>query len=297
MRRVTMEPTMPDELFDCAASLNADQSRLVPMRLQRFLSRAGVASRRGAENLMTAGRVRVNGHVVSELGSKVDPRTDVVEVDGVRCCLAASHTYLMLYKPRGYLTTMSDPQGRPCVAQLVPLSRHPGLFPVGRLDEDTTGLLLFTTDGDLAQGLLHPSFHVEKRYVALVRGILTHAQLKALRTGVDLGDGISAPAEASLLGVDDPTGKPVAPEGVPYGHCIVSLTIHEGKKHQVKRMLSAVGHPVVYLHRDRFGPLRLTGVVAGSWRYLEEGEVEALCHAAQDAASERLQASSALGGK
>jgi 23S rRNA pseudouridine2605 synthase len=225
---------------------------------------------------MTAGRVKVNGHIVSELGSKVDPATDIVEVDGVRCQLANTHTYVMLYKPRGYLTTMSDPEGRPCVAQLVPTKSHPGLFPVGRLDADTTGLLLFTTDGNAAQDLLHPSRHVNKHYVALVRGIISRADLAALRRGVDLEDGISAPAEAALLDAEDPACLPVIPEGLPYDHCVVGLQIHEGRKHQVKRMLAAVGHPVVRLHRDMFGPLRLEGVAVGRWRYLTDAELRAI---------------------
>ena len=143
------------------------------MRLQRFLARAGVASRRGSENLMTAGRVTVNGKVASELGTKVDVECDVIAVDGHVVKLAERPVYLMLHKPAGYLTTMSDTKGRPCVAELVPTDLHPGLFPVGRLDLDTTGLLLFTTDGDLAHELLHPSRHVEKTYIAHVDGRVT----------------------------------------------------------------------------------------------------------------------------
>ena len=142
------------------------------MRLQRFLARAGVASRRGSEDLMTAGRVTVNGQVATELGTKVDVDRDHIEVDGMPVKLNQGAVYLMLYKPTGYLTTMSDPQERPCVADLVPRDRFPGLFPVGRLDRDTTGLLLFTTDGDLSQDLLHPSKHVYKTYQALVDGHL-----------------------------------------------------------------------------------------------------------------------------
>lgn len=145
-------------------------SMLVPMRLQRFLARAGVASRRGSEGLMTAGRVRVNGEVKTELGTKVDPRCDEVTVDGVPVVLGSGPAYIMLNKPAGFLTTMSDPHGRPTVAELVPSKKFPGLFPVGRLDMDTTGLLLFTTDGDLGQRLLHPSHHVWKTYRAIVDG-------------------------------------------------------------------------------------------------------------------------------
>ncbi len=251
------------------------------MRLQRFLARAGVASRRGSENLMSAGRVRVNGRVVSELGSKVTPGIDVVTVDGVECRLSDEHAYLMLNKPAGYLTTMSDPQGRPCVAELVPTARYPGLFPVGRLDADTTGLLLFSTDGEVANALLHPSRHVWKRYVALVRGTPTTRQLAMLRAGVPLDDGVARPADAHLLGADDPLSASVVTGGADPGCAVVSIRIHEGKKHQVKRMLKAVGHEVVGLHRSEFGPLVLTAELkAGRWRPLTGDERAALEQAA-----------------
>ena len=250
--------------------------RIVPMRLQRFLARAGVASRRGSENLMTAGRVTVNGRVTSELGRKVDPLVDVVAVDGVEVRLSDGYAYLVLNKPMGYLSTMRDPQGRPCVERLVPTKRFPGLFPVGRLDFDTTGLLLFTTNGDAAQRMLHPSMHVWKHYVALVRGVPTAEQLERLRRGVMLDDGPAQPAEAKLLHRSDPLALPVAPEGVPYGHAVVGLRIHEGKKHQVKRMLKAVGHDVVRLHRDEFGPIALGEVASGCWRELTAEERTAI---------------------
>lgn len=257
--------------------------RIVPMRLQRFLARAGVASRRGSENLMIAGRVTVNGVVVSELGSKVDPLVDEVAVDGRVVRLADGHAYLVLNKPAGYLSTMRDPQGRPCVARLVPTKRYPGLFPVGRLDGDTTGLLLFTTNGDAAQRMLHPSMHVWKHYVALVRGVPSEGDLARLRAGVMLDDGAAQPAEAELLAARDPRALPVAPEGIPHAHAVVGLRIHEGKKHQVKRMLKAVGHEVVRLHRDAFGPVELGDVAPGCWRELDPEEraaVEELVSAA-----------------
>lgn len=252
------------------------EERIVPMRLQRFLARAGVASRRGSENLMTAGRVTVNGQVVSELGSKVDPNVDVVAVDGRAVRLSDGHAYLVLNKPTGYLSTMSDPQGRPCVARLVPTKRYPGLFPVGRLDNDTTGLLLFTTNGDAAQRMLHPSMHVWKHYVALVRGIPSTDELDRLRRGVRLDDGRAQPAEVELLGGDDPRVAPVAPGGIPHAHAVVGLRIHEGKKHQVKRMMKAVGHDVVRLHRDVFGPIELGDVAPGCWRELDADECAAI---------------------
>ncbi len=245
----------------------AEKTRIVPMRLQKFLARAGVASRRGSENLMTAGRVRVNGEVVTELGSKVDPRVDTVTVDGMTVRLADGAVTIMLHKPAGYITTMSDPQGRPTVAGLVPHDRYPGLFPIGRLDYDTTGLLLFSTDGELGNGLLHPRKHVDKTYEALVDGVMTPAEARRLREGVLLDDGMTLPAEVELLDAS-------------HGRSLVSITIHEGRKRQVRRMCSFVGHPVVELHRKSFGPLGLRGLEEGAWRVLDADEVAALRRAA-----------------
>ena len=274
--------------------------RIVPMRLQKFLARAGAASRRGSENLMTAGRVTVNGRVVTELGSKVDPRVDEVAVDGRIVRLGAGPVTIMLHKPSGYVTTMSDPFGRPTVAELVPTADHPGLFPIGRLDADTTGLLLFSTDGELGNGLLHPRHHVGKRYLALVEGIPTDAELERLSRGIELDDGMTAPAEASLvrgLARDRALGMLEAPPAVPARErdgsrvspqrrailegrgrrrAIVRIVLHEGRKRQVKRMLAAVGHPVLALHRDSFGPVSLGGLPRGSWRELSADEVAAL---------------------
>lgn len=250
----------------------SQEERIVPMRLQKFLARAGTASRRGSENLMTAGRVRVNGVVVTELGSKVDPTTDVVTVDGREVRLADEAVYIILNKPAGYVTTMSDPAGRPCVASLVPKDQYPGLFPVGRLDRDTTGILLFTTDGEAAQRLLHPSFEKDKHYVALVEGSLSRAAIDRLERGITLDDGPCAPARVERIEADSSLVSAVCPRGVPKGCSLVGLTIHEGRKHQVKRMLSEVGHEVVALHRDTFGPLVLKDVKPGKWRQLTADE-------------------------
>lgn len=235
-----------------------------PMRLQKFLARAGVASRRGSEDLMTAGRVSVNGQVVTELGSKVDPKVDVVCVDGREVHLEDDSVYLMLYKPKGYLTTMDDPQGRPCVAQLVPRDLYPGLYPVGRLDKDTTGLLLFTTDGDMGQHLLHPKHHVDKTYQAHVDGVPDEVDLARLSGGIMLDDGLTAPARVRIV------------DKRPDGSSDIELVIHEGRKRQVKRMCSAVHHPVLDLHRSSFGPLELVDVEEGSWRLLRDDEVASL---------------------
>ena len=271
----------------------SDEDRIVPMRLQKFLARAGAASRRGSENLMTAGRVTVNGVVVTELGSKVDPLVDEVAVDGVPARLADGPVTLMLHKPAGSLTTMSDPFGRPTVAELVPTDRYPGLFPIGRLDQDTTGLLLFSTDGDLGNHLLHPRHHVLKRYYALVEGAPSEPQLDRLRSGIVLDDGPTQPAQARLLdGAEEAAARALleAP-GLPADasrqyraaraarakkRTVVEIGLREGRKHQVKRMLDAVGHPVVALHRAAFGPLELGDLPRGGWRLLSAEEVAAL---------------------
>ena len=254
----------------------------VPMRLQRFLARSGVASRRGSEDLMTAGRVRVNGEVARELGTKVDPLRDRVTVDGVEVVPADAPTYIMLNKPAGYLTTMRDPQGRPCVAELVPTRRYPGLFPVGRLDYDTTGLLLFTTDGTLGQNLLHPSRHVWKTYIALVDGRLHDADLNPLRQGILLDDGPCQPARCRLLAPAVLRGIPDARTRAAGPTSVVEVQIHEGRKNQVKRMLGRIGHPVVHLHRSTFGPLALRDVAPGHWRTLTAEEIQALTSLPQE---------------
>lgn len=233
------------------------------VRLQKFLARAGVASRRASEKLVEAGRISVNGQVVTELGTKVDPEADEVRLDGVPVCKAAEAVTLMLNKPAGYLTSMKDPQGRPCVAQLVPLDEFPALYPLGRLDYDTTGLLLFSTDGELGNAVLHPSHHVDKTYRALVKGKPSEAALDRLRSGVVLDDGPTQPAEVRLAGR---RGK----------NAYVEITIHEGRKRQVKRMCEAIGHSVLQLHRASFGPLELGDLPEGKYRVLSEQEVAAL---------------------
>ncbi len=271
------------------------------MRLQRFLARAGIASRRGSEALMTAGRVQVNGVVVRELGSKVDPVHDVVLVDGKPVSLSHEAAYIVLHKPAGYLTTMHDPYGRPCVAELIADVGEPGLFPVGRLDYDTTGLLLFTTDGDAGQHLLHPSHHIEKHYIALVHGLVQESDLEALRQGITLDDGPCQPAPCEVLHDIKDIAAVVACDSrdeihdcgmaahsstntrieIPRGCSVVGITLREGRKHQVKRMLSAIGYDVIQLHRDSFGPLKLGTLRCGSWRTITSQERTALLHIIQ----------------
>ena len=269
------------------------------MRLQKFLARAGVASRRGSEEIIVSGRVSVNGAPVTELGVKVDADADVVEVDGARVGLSSGTVTIMLHKPAGYVTTMSDPQGRRTVAELVDVDAYPGLFPVGRLDADTTGLLLFSTDGELGHALLHPRKHVVKRYIALVEGTPTAGDIARLCEGVRLSDGMTLPADVELLRGDAAlrasrmVGSGVAASGYARRHggkrsrtalekdgSYVLVCLREGRKRQVRRMLEAVGHPVIALHRASMGPLELGGLKRGAWRELSAEEVSALRAAA-----------------
>lgn len=242
---------------------NQPEERIVPMRLQKFLARAGAASRRKSEDLMTAGRVRVNGVVITELGSKVDPRCDRVTVDDVEVRLQDGAVTIAFNKPAGYVTTMSDPQGRPCVAQLVPVDRYPGLYPIGRLDRATTGLLLFSTDGELGHGLLHPSHHVTKVYRATVQGKVSARALCALETGVMIDDRLTAPATVEVVSTQR-------------NETVLSLAIHEGRYRQVRRMCAAVGCPVIALQRLTFGPIELGNLEEGTWRRIEGDELSRL---------------------
>jgi 23S rRNA pseudouridine2605 synthase len=224
------------------------------MRLNAYLARAGVASRRGAEELILAGRVRVNGEVAG-LATFVEMR-DFVEVDGAKI-EPEPLTYVLLHKPSGVVTTASDPQGRPTVVGVVGHERR--VVPVGRLDADTTGALLLTNDGPLAHRLMHPRYEVDKVYEAEVEGEPNEDALRTLRGGVELEDGVTAPAEARLVGPS-----------------LVELTIHEGRKHQVKRMLQAVGHPVKHLRRTAYAGLTLEGLEPGEWRELSAEETKRL---------------------
>ena len=224
------------------------------MRLNAYLARAGVSSRRGADELIKAGRVRVNGEP-GQLNTFVAAR-DRVEVDG-KPVSKQKLAYLLLHKPVGVVTTASDPQGRRTVMELVP--REPRVVPVGRLDADTTGALLFTNDGELAHRLAHPRYEVEKVYEAELEREPTEEALRALASGIELEDGRTAPARARRLGPRK-----------------IELSIHEGRKHQVKLMCAAVGCPVVRLHRSIYAGLDLAALKPGEWRELERREVEAL---------------------
>jgi 23S rRNA pseudouridine2605 synthase len=212
---------------------------------------------------MSSGRVTVNGQVATELGTKVDPLCDRVAVDGRPVAYPHAAVTLMLNKPTGYLTTMSDPYGRPCVAGLVPLDEYPGLFPVGRLDADTTGLLLFSTDGELGHRLTHPRHHVWKTYEALVEGVPGKEALSLIRGGMLLDDGPTLEARAEVLEQQA-------------GAALLQIGIREGRKRQVRRMCEAVGHPVLSLCRISLGPVALGDLPLGSWRLLTDEERESL---------------------
>jgi pseudouridine synthase len=237
-----------------------------PVRLQKLLSLAGVASRRAAERLIADGRVSVNGRTVLEMGVKAGPGDDV-RVDGRRIRTAETKRYILLNKPSGVVTTRSDPQRRATVIQLLAGVRE-YVYPVGRLDYDTEGLILLTNDGDLAAMLTHPRHGVERTYEAVVAGMPDDAALERLRTGIPLDGRRTLPAEASLLnpGRRDRNG-------------VVRLTIREGRNRQVRRMLEAVGHPVQSLRRTRIGPVSDRALRVGEWRELTPEEIRRLARA------------------
>lgn len=232
-------------------------------RLQKIISQAGIASRREAETFITAGRVSVNGKVVTELGTKVDPAKDKVRVDG-KLLRGEKTVYLLLYKPKGVVTTLSDPEGRETIAELVK-DVPERVYPVGRLDYNTEGALLLTNDGELTHALLHPSRHVEKTYIARIKGIPQEESLDRLRVGVKLEDGMTAPAEVYLLESDRERDD-----------SRIEITIHEGRNRQIRRMLQAIGHPVKQLKRISFAFLTLEGLGRGQFRPLTEDEVKRL---------------------
>ena len=226
------------------------------IRLQKVLARAGFGSRRVCDELIEDERVQVNGEL-AELGRRVHPETDTIEVDGVRIGTAPGLVHYLLNKPAGVVTTASDPQGRPIVVDMVP--NEPRVFPVGRLDAETEGLLLLTNDGELAHRLTHPSYGVPKEYLAWVEGEVYPNVLRKLRSGIELEDGMTAPAKASLQGTD-----------------LLTITIHEGRNRQVRRMCDAVGHPVKRLVRVRIGPITDRALPPGRWRELTRDEVRSL---------------------
>ncbi|NCO37696.1 MAG: pseudouridine synthase [Armatimonadetes bacterium CG_4_10_14_3_um_filter_66_18] len=237
-------------------------------RLQKLIASAGVASRRGAEELVVAGRVTVNGEVVTKLGTQADPDTDSIEVDGEPLLRSVPLQYVALNKPVGYVTTRQDESARPTVMDLLPQDLRQ-LHPVGRLDMDTSGLLFLTNDGTLTHRLTHPSFGVRKTYIAVVRGKLGEEATRRLTEGVVLRDGPTSPAAVETLSLGETTSR-------------VRITIVEGRKRIVRRMFACVGHPVVFLQRTEIGPVTLTGIGLGLHRELTGDEVSALLAVSRD---------------
>ena len=227
------------------------------MRLNKYLAEAGVASRRKADELIAEGVVRVNGKIVTELGSKVNPQRDEVSVRGTPVYIEAQLFYILLNKPKDCITTTSDEKGRRTVMDLIPAEMH--VYPVGRLDRNTTGALLLTNDGDLANRLMHPRFHAPKTYVIELASNIKPQHIERLRTGVKLDDGKTAPCEAEVLNPPHAT--------------VVGLVLHEGRNRQVRRMFETLGYDVRKLDRVAYAGLTLSGLKRGDWRYLEENEV------------------------
>ena len=233
------------------------------IRLQKWLATAGVASRRKAEAMILDGRISLNGKVVTELGAKGNPNTDVLYVDGKPIDSdAPDKVYIMLHKPEGVVTTVTDPQNRPTVMDYIPANIR--LYPVGRLDYYTSGLLLMTNDGDWAHKLTHPKHEVKKTYVAVIKGIPNQTALKSLRSGVDIDGQRTAPCEVSIIDTH------------PNGNTKLRITIHEGRNRQVRKMCEAIGHPAISLKRTNIGALSLGGLQRGKWRDLTSAEVREL---------------------
>jgi 23S rRNA pseudouridine2605 synthase len=238
------------------------------VRLQKLIAGTGLASRRKAEELITSGRVTINGSVVKELGIKVDPDRDHVKVDGKHLRAAQPYVYLILNKPKNVMSTLDDPEGRPTVKDLLH-GVSVRVFPVGRLDFDSEGLMLLTNHGDLAQALLHPRYHVPKTYLIKVKGVLDDAKIEALERGVKLEDGFTAPAKVNKVSRAE-------------SNSWLEVTIHEGRKHQVKRMIEAVGHSVIKLTRIRMGPLMLGDLAPREYRFLTDREANRLRELVED---------------
>lgn len=231
-------------------------------RLQKILAQAGVASRRQSEELIIKGRVAVNGEKVTQLGVKVNPEEDIILVDGKPINQEEDKVYFMLHKPAGYISSAKDPQGRPTVLDF--FNNIPQrVYPVGRLDYDTEGILLLTNDGDLTHALTHPSHQISKTYLARVEGVPNKENLRKFARGLQLEDGITAPAKIAITDISK-------------GKALLEIEIHEGRNRQVRRMCEAIGYPVVYLKRTKVGPLELGDLSRGEFRALSNREVREL---------------------
>ena len=229
------------------------------MRLQKFIAHSGITSRRKAEELIKQGRVKVNNKIITEMGLEINPSLDRVYIDNEQISYENSLVYVMLNKPEGYVTTLSDEHGRPTVIDLID-DIPQRIYPVGRLDYDSSGLLILTNDGSLTYQLTHPKHEVVKTYIVTVKGIPEEKKLSRLRAGVDIGDYITAPASVEVIKKDRQ-------------YCCLAVKIHEGKNRQVRKMFDAVGHPVQRLKRIAVGEIKLDKLPRGKWRYLTEEEI------------------------
>ncbi|MGC6584450.1 pseudouridine synthase [Paenibacillus sp. Dod16] len=239
-------------------------------RLQKIMAQAGVASRRKCEELILEGKVQVNGETVTELGTKADPAQDIITVSG-KPIKNEKKVYIMLNKPKGVITSASDPEGRKIVSDYLKGIKE-RVYPIGRLDYDTEGLLLLTNDGEFANLLSHPKYHVPKTYLATVKGVPHGTELDKLRQGIMLEDGMTSPAEVEYKDVD-PDNK----------QSVISITIHEGRNRQVRRMFEAISHPVTRLKRISYGDLLLQNLKRGLYRHLTADEINQLLHMAKAA--------------
>ena len=227
------------------------------IRLQKWLSQAGVASRRKAEELIQAGQVAVNGIVTTELGARADTSRDKVTVNGKPCEINSARVYIALHKPEGVITTVTDPFNRPTVMDYIPADLH--CFPVGRLDYDTSGLLILTNDGEMAERLAHPKYEVTKTYVATVKGIPSNESLSNFRSGLIIDGQRTAPCDIEII-KKEPNAK-------------IRIKLREGRNRQVRKMCEAIGHPVLSLKRVEVGPVKLGNLDKGQWRYLTAAEI------------------------
>ncbi len=245
-------------------------------RLQKILSRAGFGSRRHCEDLIANGYVSVNGRIENRLGSKADLSKDTVEVNGQLVCVPDTNVTFKINKPKGMITAMSDAHGARCISELLPTKEFPSLFPIGRLDKDTTGLILATTDGELGNALMHPSSHVDKTYEALIQGKLTHKELSQLEAGILLDDRLTAPAKVRILNSENHRLDLNDRGSLKGDFTLTEITIHEGRNRQVRRMFKAVGHEVVELQRTKYGPILLDGLSQCECVKLTQDELNAL---------------------
>ncbi|NOQ66825.1 MAG: pseudouridine synthase [Desulfobacterales bacterium] len=229
-------------------------------RLQKVLAKAGVASRRRAEELIRQGKVRVDGRIITEMGTKVDPETQNIECEGVALVSREEKVYILLHKPTGYLSTVDDPKGRPIVTDLLKNIKE-RVYPVGRLDLNTEGALLLTNDGELSQKILHPSHEVNKTYVAKVKGVPGRKKLDALSKGIELEGRKTWPASIKVLKTEAQS-------------TVIQIIIHEGRKRQVRKMFEAIGHPVLALKRTAYGQLELGGLGPGKYRFLTPRDIK-----------------------